>query len=108
MRKRNVRKQYFLNEKENDILRRKSIETGMSESNLIRSFILNYPIREKPPEDFYKILTELRILGNNMNQIAMKAHTYGFIDEDFYFEQVERLNQFIKAVKLKYLDVNNK
>ena len=40
MRKRNIRKQYFLNEEENDELRRKSIKAGMTESNLIRSCLV--------------------------------------------------------------------
>ena len=104
MRKRNIRKQYFLNEEENDELRRKSIKAGMTESNLIRSLIMEYQPKEKPPEKFYDYISLLRILNNNMNQIAIKAHTYDFIDEDFYKEQVSLLNDFIKEVKFHYLN----
>ena len=104
MRKRNIRKQYFLNEEENDELRRKSIKAGMTESNLIRSLIMDYQPREKPPEKFYDYISLLRILNNNMNQIAMKAHTYDYIDEEFYLEQVKILNDFIKEVKFHYLN----
>ena len=107
MRKRNIRKQYFLNEEENDELRRKSIKAGMTESNLIRCLIMDYQPREKPPEKFYDYITLLRILNNNMNQIAIKAHTYDFIDEDFYMEQVKVLNDFIKEVKFYYLNSKN-
>lgn len=107
MRKRNIRKQYFLNEEENDELRRKSIKVGMTESNLIRCLIMDYQPREKPPEKFYDYITLLRILNNNMNQIAIKAHTYDFIDEDFYMEQVKVLNDFIKEVKIYYLNSKN-
>lgn len=104
MRTRNVRKQYFLNEEENDILRMKSIKAGMCESNLIRCLIKDYQPKEKPPDEFYNILTQLRIISNNLNQIAIKANTYDFIDEVFYYEQVKKLNQFISEVKNKYLN----
>ena len=83
MRTRNIRKQYFLNEEEADELRKKSIKLGMTESNVIRSLIMDYQPREKPPEKFYDYISLLRILNNNMNQIAMKAHTYDYIDEEF-------------------------
>ena len=64
----------------------------MCESNLIRSLINDYNPKPKPPEEFYELLKLLRIISNNMNQIATKANTYDFIDEDFYKENVERLN----------------
>lgn len=104
MRKRNVRKQYFLTEEENDKLRKKSIMAGMCESNLIRSLINDYNPKPKPPEEFYELLKLLRIISNNMNQIATKANTYDFIDEDFYKENVERLNKFIYDVKINHLN----
>ena len=107
MRKRNIRKQYYLTEEENNELRKKSIRAGMTESNIIRSLIMDYQPREKPPEKFYEYLTMLRIISNNMNQIAMKAHTYDFIDEDFYNEQVKMLNEFIKDIKFYYLNTRN-
>lgn len=108
MRKRNVRKQYFLSEQENDELRRKAFKAGMCESNLIRCLIMDYQPKEKPPKEFYEILKQLRILSNNMNQIAVRANTYDFIDEEFYFEQVRRLNDFIKDVKFNFLNTNSK
>ena len=40
-----------------------------------------------------------------MNQIAMIAHTYSYIDEEFYYEQVKRINKLIKELKSKYLDM---
>ncbi len=49
---------------------------------------------ERPPLDFYKMLTELRYIGNNMNQLTRIAHATGRIDR----EKFERLTDEIKPL----------
>ena len=47
MRKRNIKKQIWLDIKEDDLLKRKSKEAGLSESEFIRSLIKGYRIKAR-------------------------------------------------------------
>ena len=44
-----------------------------------------------PPIEYQEVLRELRKIGINLNQLASKAHTLGFIDEREYRAESERL-----------------
>ena len=62
----------------------------MTESAVIRCLINNYEPREKPDDRFYEALKDLRAIGNNLNQLARKANSLGFIDETYY----KKIHQF--------------
>lgn len=104
MRKRNVRKQFWFTEEEAKRLRKKASLVGLTEPALVRSLLDEYYPKEKPPKEFYELLKLLRIISNNMNQIATKANAYDYLNEDFYKENVDRLNKFIYEVKINYLN----
>lgn len=44
-----------------------------------------------PPIEYQEVLHELRKIGVNLNQIASKAHTLGFVDEREYKEESKLL-----------------
>ena len=73
MRKRAIKKQFWLNENENKMLKEKSKKTGLSEAEYLRCLIEGYNPKEKPDEEFYKIMRNLRAIGNNLNQIARNS-----------------------------------
>ena len=50
MRKRNIKKQIWLDTKEDELLKRKSKEAGLSEAAFIRSLIKGYRIKAQPTE----------------------------------------------------------
>ena len=52
----------------------------MTEAALIRLLIRGYEPREKPDERFYDAMRELSAIGNNINQLAIKANALGFVD----------------------------
>ena len=51
MRTRNIKKQIWLDIKEDELLKRKSKEAGLSEAEFIRSLIKGYRMREQPTEE---------------------------------------------------------
>lgn len=61
--------------------------------------IIGFEPREKPGEEFYDTMKEMRAIGNNLNQIARKAHSLNFIDEPLYRKEAEKWNQFMLKVK---------
>lgn len=108
MRKRNVKKQIWLNEEEARLLKDKSSKTGLNDSDLIRMIIRDYQLKEKPDIEFYNILKNLRGIGTNINQIAHIANEFKYIDEKRLQVQLNNLNDFIEQIKDKYLRLNKK
>ena len=95
MRKRSIKKQLWLNDKEDKILKEKSTKAGLSESEFIRSTIKGYRIKEQPNELVHKFLRQLYGIANNINQIARDSNTYGIIPAEDYEYVKEEISNFI-------------
>ena len=80
MRNRNIRIQLWLNKKEADRLDKSVKKSGLSREAYLRHLINGLVPPEAPPPDYYSMMRELYRIGNNLNQIAVKAHTLGVID----------------------------
>ena len=89
-RKRQHRYAFYLDDEENEMLLSQTKEYNVSVSKLIRLLIL-YQCIKFPPKEIRSVVPELRRIGNNLNQIASKAHTLGFVDEREYKEDSNRL-----------------
>lgn len=103
---REIRKQIRLNVDEARLLSEKSKKANMCEAEFIRKLITTSVIKEKPDDRFYEVMKEMRKIGNNLNQIARRTNTYGYVDNNFYRQEAENWNNFMKEVKEKYL-INN-
>lgn len=103
MRTRNIKKQVWLNKEEATKLKNKSKKVGLNESTYIRYCINEYPIREKPDEQFYDYLKLLRNISNNINQIAKRNNATGILDISSYQKEQEKLDDFILKIKKTYL-----
>ena len=62
--------------------------SGLSRETYLRKLISGVVPKEAPPPDFWAIMRELHAIGNNMNQIAMNAHSLNAIDAKQYDEGV--------------------
>lgn len=103
MRYRNKKKQFWFSDEECKILAHNSSSAGLSESEYIRELLLGYKLKERPDDRFYEYLKLFRSLANNMNQIAKKANSLGFVDELSYRKNADIVKKFIKELKDKYL-----
>lgn len=103
MRSRNIKKQFWLNTEEANMLENRSKKVGLTESTFIRFCINNYPIREKPDEKFYNYLGLLRSISNNINQIAKRNNATGFLDVKILQDELKQLDEFILKMKGTYL-----
>lgn len=68
-----------------------SAAANMSRSNYIRQLIAGFQPVEFPPVEYKQVIDELQHIGINMNQLATKAHSLGFIDEPEYRRNANRL-----------------
>lgn len=104
MRFRNKKKQFWFSDEECKILAINSTKVGLTESEYIREVLLGYKLKEKPDDRFYENIKVIRSIANNMNQLAKKAHSLGFIDELEYKRNADRVVNFIEELKDKYLE----
>ena len=68
-----------------------SAAANMSRSNYIRQLIAGFQPVEFPPAEYKQVIDELQHIGINMNQLATKAHSLGFIDEPEYRRNANRV-----------------
>lgn len=99
MRKRDIRAQVWLNEAESQRLRDKAKRTGLSQENYLRSLINGYTPKELPPIDFFKMMRELRAIGGNINQLAVKANATGYVDETGFEREAAYLRRTILEIQ---------
>lgn len=102
-RTRTIKKQFWFNTEEQQALSKLAQKAKTNESDIIRRLVLESKIKEKPDDKFYESLKIFRSLANNMNQIAKKAHSLGFIDELSYQKNVDMIKQFTEKIKDEYL-----
>ena len=95
MRRRTIKKQVWLNANEERILKEKSRQSGLNESELIRSFIKGQTIKAQPTDEIKQFQRELYGIANNINQIAKAANTYMYVPMEKFEEAKIELADFI-------------
>lgn len=86
MRKRTIKKQIWINQDEENILKLKSKKLGLNESEFLRSCIKGYKIKEQPTKEIREFIKQISGIANNINQIAIAVNTVGYIrDEDLEY-----------------------
>ena len=103
MRKRNIRKIVRFSRDEAQDLQKKAKKACLSEAGLIRLLLRGYEPREKPDERFYDVMRELSSIGNNINQLAVKANALGFVDAPRLKKEAERWHKFQADIERTYL-----
>ena len=88
----------YLNEEEYSILQQDLERTGLTQSKYLRALIMKRPICEKLPIDYYRMLTELSRIGNNLNQIARIANQTGLIKFDKVWSEINAILYIMTAV----------
>lgn len=103
MRKRNIQKSVRFSRDEAQDLQKKAKKACLSEAGLIRLLLRGYEPREKPDERFYDVMRELSSIGNNINQLAVKANALGFVDAPQLKKEAERWHKFQADIERTYL-----
>ena len=87
---------------------RAALEKGLQASGLplsayLRKLILGERIQAAPSEEFRRLRTEIHQIGNNINQLAAKANTLGFVDAPQLKKEAERWHKFQADVERTFL-----
>ena len=98
MRKRNVAILFRLNRKEAEALDKKVKKSGLSREAYLRHLISGMGPRDAPPPDYYSMMRELHRIGNNLNQIAQKAHILNVLDVQRYDRDMRMFEDTVKKI----------
>ncbi len=98
MRRRDVSFLFRLSQKEAEAFRERVRRSGLSQEAFIRQVISGSIPRDAPPPDYYSMMKELHKIGNNLNQIALKAHTLGVVDVQRYDKEVQKFNRAVRVI----------
>ena len=105
MRNRTIKKQFWLNETEENILKEKAKKANISEAEFLRNCINGFEVREKPYENFYHVLRDLRGIATNINQLARSANRYGYYsDAETYKKDFQKVSDFIVDIQEMYFN----
>lgn len=102
-RKRNIPIRVWLSKSENAELNRKAKIAGLPKSTVIRMLLCNYEPKEKPDTRFYEAMQQLSAIGNNINQLVVKANTLGLIDTPMLKAEALRWHRFQADIEAVFL-----
>ena len=80
MRSRNIQVKFYLNDKEFQHLNELCEKVKLSKAQLIRFLLLSYKPIVPPPIEYKKLITEMRMIGNNINQLLVIARSNGVLN----------------------------
>jgi hypothetical protein len=98
MRKRNIAILFRLNRKEAEALDKKVKKSGLNREAYLRHLINGVIPRDTPPPDYYSMMRELHRIGNNLNQIAQKAHVLNVIDVQRYDRDMRQFEEAVQKI----------
>lgn len=99
MRKRSIPVLVRLNEKERQHLASQVKKMGLSQEAFLRTLINGYVPKALPPPDYYAMMRELHAIGNNLNQLAMKAHVTGHLDRTMFQQEADQLRRAVQRIQ---------
>lgn len=97
MRTRSNRIVFCLNDTELSKLNRKVEKSGLSRTEFLRKLCSNVEIKEQPTL-FKDVLYQLRMIGNNLHQVTVKANSLNLIDAPLYRKNFEDLQTIIGKI----------
>ena len=72
--------------------------SGLTRQAYLRHLIKGYVPRAAPPEAFEEVMRQLSSIGNNLNQIAQKAHRMNVMDVQQYDANARMLSEVTAAL----------
>ena len=98
MRGKNNRIVFCLDDKELEKLNRKVLKSGMDRTKFLRKLCAGTEIKEQPSSDMKEVISQLRRIGINIQQVAVKANSLNIIDAPLYRKNYTELQAVIGKI----------
>ena len=104
MRKRDIKKIFYFNEKENKRFKKNVLKSNLSGSSYLRSLITNYQPKDAPSGTILlPIIAELKSVGKTVNEIARTANRFDFINVRYCNRVIERIDVMSDKIREKLI-----
>lgn len=103
MRKRTIKKNFWLSYEEDRQLKYLSSLLNLSEADTIRKLLYETHVKEAPPSEFYDAIDKINKIGVNINQLTKVANATGNIYESELQRQFNNIQKLKDDVYKKYL-----
>lgn len=106
MRKRRIKKNFWFNEEEENLLKNLSELSGKKEVEVIRKLVRGATIKEKPPQEFYEITKEIIQLRKELKIVRDDIRHSKFtrqLDTDKIRKLIYNIEDLRSRVVEKYL-----
>ena len=87
-----------LNNEELEFLNLEVAKSGLSRKEYLRSLIKKIVPADKPSDELVEVIKQLRMIGNNLNQIAVIAYKTSSIDVMKYKHESAKLQEEILKI----------
>ena len=95
MRERTIKKQFWVSQSEDYLLKSQSKKAGLTEAEFLRSCIKGYKIKEQPTDEIREFIKQITGIANNINQIARVANGTRYVqDKDLEYVK-NKITEFI-------------
>ncbi|MGF7012309.1 hypothetical protein M2145_001017 [Lachnospiraceae bacterium PF1-21] len=101
--KRTIKKQFWLNQKEDTELKRKAKSTCLTEAALMRLLLRNYEPRAKPDETFYKCMREFNTVCDSMEEFCNLIYLNGTVNPTLIEDELKRMREMQMDIERKFL-----
>ena len=106
MRERDIKKVFYFNEKENQSFKKLVLKSRLSESNYLRNLIINYKPKQAPSDAILlPIIDELKSVGKTLNEIAITANRFDFINTKYCNRIMKRIDDMNEEIREKLITV---
>ena len=102
MRKRNHRIQVRMTDEEFKTFDANVKKSGMTYEAYLRHLVSGIKPIERPSKELLEFIKELHLIGNNMNQIAMRLNSTNHLDALQYKKNYENLQKTISDIFSRY------
>ena len=103
MRTKSISRHFRLSKEENELLKKKADQCGLTDAAFIRMAIHSLVPKEKPDEEFYTAIRQLTGISINLNQLTAKANSLGFIDVPLLHKLADDISKLQSELFSKYL-----
>ncbi len=103
MRRRTVKKNFWLSHVEDRQLKDLSSLLNLSEADTFRKLLYETYVKANPPKEFYDAIDKINKIGVNINQLTKIANSTNKIYVYDLNKQFNELNSLVETIKEKYL-----
>ena len=103
MRRKTIKKNFWLSYEEDRQLKKLSSLLNLTEAGVIRKILFCTEVKSSPPKEFYDAIEKINKIGVNINQLTKIANTTNQIYTQELDRQFKKLNELVDELKEKYI-----